>query len=137
MSNPKFYIVTDKCITYEPKASNYRLNLCHVHLFCHYSLVGNAPTLEHGGHVFKPRYRQIHSGLNDHFNWRSSVIWSNQNKSNSALSPVVQGDVALNVQMYNTIQHNHFYNIRKMTTRFSYVWCVAMDLDLSTSYGKH
>ena len=42
----------------------------------HCGLVGNTLTEEHRGCGFKPRYRQMHSGLDDHLKWRSSVIGS-------------------------------------------------------------
>ena len=43
---------------------------------CHSGLVGNTLTKEHRGRGFNPRYRHIHSGLDDHLKWRSSVIGS-------------------------------------------------------------
>ena len=40
--------------------------------FC--GLVGNTVVLEHRGRGFKPRYRQIHTGSDDHLKWQPSVI---------------------------------------------------------------
>ena len=42
----------------------------------HCGLAGSTLVLELRGRGFKPRYRQIHSGPDDHLKWQSSVIGS-------------------------------------------------------------
>ena len=42
--------------------------------YCHCGLVGNTSAQEHRGCLFDPRYRQIHSGSDDHLKWWSPVI---------------------------------------------------------------
>ena len=43
---------------------------------CHYGLMGNKLLIEHEGHGFYPRYRQIHSGSDDHLKLQSPVVGS-------------------------------------------------------------
>ena len=43
---------------------------------CHCALVENIHAYEHRGHRFKTRYRQIHSGSDDHLKCQTSLIGS-------------------------------------------------------------
>ena len=52
------------------------LDLLPLGIICHCGLAGNTLVEELTVRGFNPRYRQMHSGSDDHLKWRSSVIWS-------------------------------------------------------------